>query len=219
MKNNEKIIIGYITHGWMRSEFVQSIHRLLLERPEKIHSVITQIGPYININRHRLTNAFLETDADWLLMLDTDVILDTKNYDVLINSADVEKYPILAGKYFFHFPSDNPPFHVSAQKDGDWLNEYPENVIVEDCHSVAAGLMIVHRSVFEKTRDNKPDSKTPWWWNGLDVDGFSEISEDSYFCEQVRDAGIPIAIHTGVVADHIRKMAVMEDYFLKQSVV
>jgi len=226
MKPNEKIAIGYITHGLIWAAFVNSIHVLLLQRPEKIHSVIDEVGPYINVNRHFLAKRFLETDADWLLMLDTDVVLDPSSYDVLIDAADSEKHPLLAGKYFFYFPADDVQFHVSAQtfditpdNDLNWLSSYPQNTIIGGLKQVATGLMIVHRSVFEKIRDNKPDSKAPWFWNGLDVDGFNIITEDDYFCEQARNVGIDIAIHTGVTARHIRKMAVVEDYFLKQSVV
>jgi len=226
MKPNEKIAIGYITHGLLWAAFVNSINTLLLQRPEKIHSVIDEVGPYINVNRHFLAKKFLETDADWLLMLDTDVILDPVSYDVLIDAADSEKYPLLAGKYFFYFHEDDNQFRVSAQtfdttpdNNLGWLLSYPQNTIIDGLKQVATGLMIVHRSVLEKIQENNLNSKAPWFWNGLDVDGFNIISEDDYFCEQARNAGINIALHTGVSARHIRKMAVIEDYFLKQSVV
>jgi len=216
MKDNETIAIGWITSGTIYNEFAMSVMDIIWNRKNVVTDYINCTGSYIGVNRQRLTKNFLEdTTADWLLMLDTDVIIRIKDFDTLVEAADAEKYPVLSGMYFFHFPDETPSFKVNAQTERGWLGSYPENSIVENLESVGEGYVLIHRSVFEKIKADNPDVWAPWFSDGLLANGI-EVSEDNYFCEQCKKSGIPIALHTGATSRHIGKMAITQEHFLRQ---
>jgi len=215
MKQNEKVVIGWVTAGTIYNEFAMSIMDIIRMRDERIWGFGSVTGPYISSNRHNLVTEFLETDADWLLMMDTDVVITLDDFDALIKTADSEKYPVLSGKYFFHFEGDPVPFKVSAQNRNGFLENYEQDTVVENLMSVGCGYLLVHRSAYETVRTENPKSPSPWFWNGLEQDGMLQ-SEDSYLCAQFRHCGIPISLYTGASSKHVGKMAVTEKHFLSQ---
>ena len=216
MNPDEKIDIGWITSGTVYNEFATSVMNLLFFRRNIVDGFRSQTGPYIGVNRQRLVVQFLKNSkSDWLLMLDTDVIITFEDFDALMSVANKEKYPVLSGMYFFHFPSQEVAFKVNAQDENGWLTQYPKDTIVGNLHSVGAGYVLIHRSVFEKIQDDNPDVWAPWFWDGTDKIG-AETSEDSYFSMQCKRSGIPIALYTGAKSRHIGKMAVTEEHFLNQ---
>jgi len=214
-QKNEKVVIGWISAGSIYNEFALSVMDIVKNRSSIVTGVLSAVGAYISQNRHRLVTAFLETDANWLFMLDTDVVITAEDFDVLFKNADPETCPVLSGKYFFEYPHEEPHFRIAAHTAEGWLTDYQENEIVKNLNSVGCGYVLIHRSALEKVRDDNPDSVSPWFWNGFEESGMAQ-SEDSYFCSQLRKSGIPIALHTGANSKHIGKMAVTEKHFRNQ---
>jgi hypothetical protein len=217
VRKGEKVAIGWITSGSIYNDFAISIIEILHHRSDIImQTPLSSKGSYISMNRHHLVEQFLGTDCDWLLMLDTDVIITTTDFDVLIEGADDETTPILSGKYFFYFPEEAVKYKVGAMTPEGWLESYPENSIVRGLSSVGCGYVLIHRKVFEKIRDDNPGMISPWFWNGLDAKSGVELSEDNNFFNQATKSGFPIALHTGASSRHLGKIAVTEDLFLNQ---
>jgi len=50
--------------------------------------------------RDALTQAFMSTDADWLLWIDTDQAFGPDHVTGLLRSADPDHRPVISGLYF-----------------------------------------------------------------------------------------------------------------------
>lgn len=88
MKENETIAIGWIDGGSITSGFASYLSQIVLHRNTIINGIVVGSGPYLSQNRNTMVQKFLEeTNADWLLSLDSDLLIDLESFDALIDSA------------------------------------------------------------------------------------------------------------------------------------
>lgn len=219
MKKNEKIVIAWPDAGSAMSGFVAYIMQILLHRREKISDVIIASGHYLSNNKNSCVSQFLNTDADWLLLMDCDVLVTLESFDTLIDSADKDLRPVISGSYFL--PMNDKLFLSAQYKNpeypdaGYWISDWDKEII-DDLHSVGAGFLLVHRSVYEKIQENNPEKMPQWfqdeYWG---YPYYQWISEDIYFCKKVRDLGLNISINTKATSTHLKNVRVTEDNFVK----
>ena len=219
MNKNEKIVIAWPDAGSAYTGFVAYIMQILLHRRERIEDVVVSSGHYLSNNKNSCVATFLKSKADWLLLMDCDVLITLESFDTLINSADKEKRPIVSGSYFLPM---NDNLYLSAQYKhpeledaGYWISDWNTDII-DDLHSVGAGFLLVHRSVYEKIQENN-DNKMPQWFQD-EYWGYPYncwISEDIYFCKKARDLEFNIAINTKATSTHLKNVRVTEDNFIK----
>lgn len=197
-----------------------------MHRGDRIAGFQEYIGSYISENRNEIVHGFLASGGEWLMMFDTDVVINVDDFDVLIDAADVSKYPILGGKYFLAVPNgpNDTEYHISARKIsaldpvfGEWLDNYPDNGIIDNLHSLGMGYVLIHRSVFERIAQNNPGHPYPWFADGYFPAFGTNISEDVYFYDQCRKAGINIALHTGADSVHLSKLPMTEAVFVREN--
>lgn len=227
MKENEKIILGWIDNGYAHSGFVAHLMTIALNRSEKIEGVVVANGSYLSSNRNSMARMFLESDADWLLSLDSDILLPLNSFDKLIDSADSDKYDILGGKYYL---SMEDGIHIAAQdwhphvpENGLWLdvvrnkNFVESNEIVENLHSVGLGCALIHRRVLEKIQ-KQSSNPMPWfqdYWSDYPYESW--ISDDIHFYSQVHKYDFNVAMAMNVTTTHMKQFAINDSVLLSYS--
>lgn len=80
------ILVGYIHNGWVRAEFMESLLQLITELGG-VASMAAN-GPYSVQNRNSLVEAFLGTDREWLLLLDSNIAFPKGIVDELLQGAE-----------------------------------------------------------------------------------------------------------------------------------
>jgi GT2 family glycosyltransferase len=230
MNKDEKIAIGWIDSGTVLSPFAAFVSQILLERHDLISDICVATGPYLTVNRNEMVNRFLHTDADWLLSLDSDVLVDVESFDNLIKNADPIKTPILAGVYYVPLPEIGQiVISGTAFKEGDplgedisgmWVQDFETKEMIENLHDVGLGYCLIHRSVFEKILKDT-DSRYPWFkeeWVGEPVNSW--VSDDVFFCNLARKHGFNISMCTSARSSHLKTARVNDNvYFSSKEIV
>jgi hypothetical protein len=224
MKNNEKVTIGWIDGGTIFSGFAAHVSQLLLNRADRIEGVAVASGPYLSQNRNKMVDVFLETDSDWLLSIDTDLLITLESFDALIESADSEKYPVVAGKYYLPF-DNGKSIVVSAQTSTDLANTdvmghwvTPEMLahgpLLTNLHSVGIGYCLIHREVFEAVQALNAGKKYVWFKDEWREDWNAWVSDDIGFFNQLRVLGINISLNTLATSTHLKNLKLNDDTYL-----
>lgn len=222
MNKDEKIFIGYATSGTVYNGFMQTIVNIVGKRSERVGTMFSFSGPYLTTNRNIIVKEFLESNYNWFFSFDTDIETSLEDFDKIIDAADAEKRPIVAGKYFILADGN---IRICAKKIDDglgledgsnWLEEYPDNEIIP-IWSTGMGFVLIHRKVFEGIAKNNPGKRFPWFFTGYLDERGNEIGEDIFFYEQARKVGIPVHLHTGASASHLGKIAITEKTFIESN--
>jgi hypothetical protein len=72
------------------------------------------------------------------------------------------------------------------------------------------GLVLMHKSVLKALNEKFPDD---FWFGENNEKGDKFIGEDIAFFRKVRQSGIPIHAHTGVIAKHMKRFAFDDAYY------
>jgi len=180
-------------------------------------------------SRNLVVKAFLDdTDAEWLLWIDTDMGWRPDALERLLAAADPVKAPMVGGLCFGLWPTgydgmgglrfDVRPtlFRIATRvKDGapvySPMPSYPDDTVVE-VHATGSAFVLIHRTVFEKVRAEHGDR----WYDQI-VDGDGEtMGEDISFCLRVGALGLPMFVDTGTPTSHHKQLWLGEQDFWAQ---
>lgn len=196
--SNDLVLVGYAHTGVVRQSFMESlVTTRVVDAGAHIIGHTAAGGPYIAQNRNVIVRRFLaETPAEWLWMLDTDIIFAPNTLPVLLSAARPASNPIVTGLYFVRLREGLVSTWKRRVGDDEWVAVTDWDGTLVDLTFCGAGCLLIHRSVLEKM----DDPTDPWCWFGHDVmvptGGPAErMSEDYTFCARARAAGFVI---TGV---------------------
>lgn len=221
MRMNDKVAIGWLDPGQVDGMFAMSIASIYAERLARIDGLLrVEAGGLLSRGRNELVAQFLEyTDAQWLLMIDSDEQLSVAGFDKLIGSVHDTERPIMAGLYFGAWPGEYYPTAcplifkaVEGSTRFTPIMDYPTDKVIP-VDSAGTGCLMVHRSVFEKFQeDATPHQGKIWcWFQDMPVNG-DWFSEDHYFCARARELGYQIHANTGVVLPHRKRFWLTEKH-------
>jgi GT2 family glycosyltransferase len=190
--------IGYVHPGAVRAEFMQSVLGVVRDGATDVEDVLgVRSGANISRARNLLVDGFLGScRAEWLWMVDSDMVFTADALDALIGSADPVERPIISGLYFR--PSDvagDAPVPVLFGSA-----ELPEN----DCVTVdatGAGCLLVHRDAFEAIA-KRYDPPAPWFFETIENEKY--YGEDVNFCRRAKSTGLSVYVNTGVQVGHVK---------------
>lgn len=172
----------------------------------------------ITDSRNIVVAEFLDnTDDDFLLWLDADMgyAPDTIDRLILATGDDLER-PIVGGLAFYQYVVTHGMNDLGAPVDGyayaptifqlaapgSYLTapllEYPKDALVE-CAATGSACVLIHRSVFEKMRE---EFTGPHHWYSRPVVDGREFGEDVTFCHRARNCGFPIFVDTSIKTSH-----------------
>ena len=154
----DSVYIGYISDGNVRVEFASNLANVTaysLANHIPLLGALPRIsGPRIASARNGLARSFLGTQAEWLLMIDTDMTFRADVVERFLKVADRKKAPIVGGLCFGKGSEGLFPtiYHwngtLFSRQEG-----WDENSMVA-CDGTGAAALFVHRSVFEKIAEH-----------------------------------------------------------------
>jgi len=148
--------------------------------------------------RNQGARLLLDSDAEWLWMVDSDMgfVPDTleRLIDCSVQVVGAMCFGLRSAGPDGMFGSVSERFATLYGEDLQSLDSWPENTLLS-VHATGTGCLLVNRSVLEKIG-------TGWFDPVEGPDGY--LSEDLSFCSRVRDAGEQVYVHTGVRTSHYK---------------
>lgn len=216
----KKIMLGVPAYGGMHPQYVVSLCRLLAKTAD-MQPILHMIrgDSLVSRARNKITSAFLASDCDYLLQLDTDIEFSAERMRAMID----RELPIIGGTYFLKriepIPCANGlPDVEKKREDG-----------LERVKFIGTGMLLVHREVFEaqveqglveeyQADDDETQGKRIWdfWRVGVQPDPISGrkryLSEDWYFCLNAAKAGYEIYCDKQNIGRHYGEIAYPLDF-------
>lgn len=173
--------IGVIHRGSVTGACAQSLTALQTPGRVKLHFVE---GTQIAWQRNQIVE---QVEGDWLLFVDTDQVFAP---DALMRLL-AHRAPIVGGL----IADRRSPFWIAAGRGLRPLryHEIPEHGLYP-VEYVGTGFLLIRREIF---------SRLPRPWFALGQVDAQKSGEDIYFCQQAREAGIPMAVDCGVQVGHL----------------
>ena len=161
-------------------------------------------------SRNVVVKTFLETtDADWLLMIDSDERLKLETWHKLIDAAHDKDRPIVSGLVFAAFFDDEDGlrpvptiYKMDMEKGLQPIDAYPTDELIE-VDAVGTGCILIHRKVLlDMQSQATPNQGKDWAWfvEGA-IDG-TYFGEDLLFSKRLKSMGYKIFAHTGAILPH-----------------
>ena len=197
-----KIYIAMACYDSVKINTMLSVTRLVKEftKAGLEWQIETVKSPYVSKASNALTALFLRSKYDYLLFIDADVEF---NPEAVIRML-VTKKDIILTPYRVKFPQDvNIAKYSVSFPDDKNVNILPGDLV--EISEGPAGLMLIHRKVFEFLMDSCPRLKIKhpfqkesdpylynFWDTTFDMDNGLWRGEDISFCRLARDYGFKI---------------------------
>lgn len=221
IKENETVSIGWCDNGTTDGKFTEGLLSVVLAGSGlgmPISTTIRVQGNQIARQRqHLLDHWYDNAKTDWLLWVDSDVVINPDIWKLLHNTADKETHPMVSGIYFIS-KSTNGSLPVPMPVIFDDVDEFtvryhhplPVNEVLK-IDMAGMGLVLMHRDVVTKLREKY----------GTDISFFAEndqkndkfVGEDISFFRKCKAIGIPLYAHTGAIAKHMKTMVWDYDFY------
>ena len=214
MKKKPKIYLAILNEGWLRCEHFNTL-LMLLGTPNielKLENPAVSWGIPIVQNRNKIVKRFLETDADFLLMFDDDVVPLFNPAEGVFYDKDVLGLPTRrrTGQrlewviYAKHPDRENKYSSIDLDKvktDADLLG----------VDAIGTGAILIKRRVLEKV-------KAPFM-DLFDGDGIRILGQDLNFCQRAVEAGFEIFCAPKMICDHVKEHGLvnMDSYFVSRA--
>jgi hypothetical protein len=220
-KSTKLMAIGYPHNGSVRHCFMQSMVRFRefdLGNGNILGAQIPRHGMYIAGQRNAIVSDFLTTGLEWLLMIDTDQIFDPEIPYLLLQSAEDANALVMSALYFGILQGKYAPMWWQRKADGTF---HTAAVIQENCiqeiQGFGAGMVPMHRSIFEDMAPRYPDD--PWKWFGHDLTMFcgelERYGEDLCFCNRLHDMGVKMYGDSRLIIGHEKTVNLDFKLFMK----
>lgn len=201
---NKSIYLAVLNQGYIASGLTDLLTLIVQNDAYKIYLSYPNQKP-ITYNRNNITQKFLATDADYLMMIDSDVIPPPN----ILNLVDFDK-DIITPLMLVKQKGMLIPLFLKMNKDGIYdTDDYINKVGLQECDATGTGCIIIKRNVLEKL-------KHPFQ-NKYDQDGIKTLGQDFYFCQRAKELGFKVWVHLDYIAEHLFTDSLREQfyYFLK----
>ena len=211
----EHVAIAFVHPHEYSALFGTSLWRTVAACPG-IHVIDLGSGPMIASARNEIALAFMDSNADILLMADADMAFSPAQLQRLVGLVDDDS-PIVGGLCFVVGRSGilEPTLKVTDPVNGGlkvvW--EYPKNALVS-IDATGGAFLAVHRQVFVKLLDTYGDQPYPFFADTSH--GGIPWGEDITMCIRARQQGFPVKCHTGIDIGHIKPYVYTEDDYVAQ---
>jgi hypothetical protein len=182
--------------------------------------------------RNGTVREFLDTrDADWLLWVDTDMGFPADLCERLLEAADPQERPVVGALCFSQRETESDGMGgwrcLAAPTIFDWAVlpsgrqgflirwDYPRDTVVR-CAGTGSAAVLVHRSVFERIAEGKPEGWAHWYDMAPNPTTGQLIGEDLSFCARAGALEIPVHVHTGVPTSHQKRLWLCEDDYHRE---
>ena len=216
----DSVAIVWCDNGMVDGKFMQGVTDVILKSGVKFDATLRSQGNQIARQRQTVVDYWYDkTDYEWLLWVDSDVVISPDKFKLLWDNKDAEKRPMITGVYF---TTDNPeePLMIPMPTVFSFVNDneggfglsrvhpLPENQLIK-VDAAGMGFILMHRSVVEKARAVSPEGQI-FMEMGR---GTKFIGEDIFFFALCDKAEVPLYCHTGATAPHMKRFSLDEHYY------
>jgi len=160
-------------------------------------------GSIIPINRNKLALKAIENNADYTLLIDSDMVFDE---DALVKLLKHDR-DIVSAVCVCKTPPYDPVAKLLNKDGGYTVREgLGEDRFYSDLDMVGAAFMLIKTDVYRKM--SKPYFAMPKFFDSV-------MGEDVYFCRKAKDLGYKICIDTSLDVGHIGEMIYGIDHHIE----
>ena len=218
----ETVAIGWCDNGLTDGKFTEGLMSAVISGGANgmpISSSMRVQGNQIGRQRQVLFDYWADTlKTDWLLWVDSDIVLTVDVMQKLWQTADKRDRPVVSGVYFISKENEGAlmkPYPVLFNDVDEYTIQYlhplPENKVVR-CDMAGFGLVLMHRSIVQKMRDAFP-GKSFFTETADSNEDDKFVGEDIIFFRKMKAAGIPLHAHTGALVKHMKRFSLDFDYY------
>jgi len=143
-----------------------------------------------SVARNEIVHAFLGSDSEYLMMIDSDQAVDPGFIKVVEHGKD-----IVSAVTFSMKDCDLLPMVLDRVEDGFKPHEEIRGGELIRVDGIGSGCFVTHRRVFEII-------PAPWFEFKVDEVGTLIMGEDFNFCDTVKQYGFEIYVDTSFVSSH-----------------
>ncbi len=220
-KEKETVTFAWCDGGTVEGRFASGILNTMLEAQRKgirVTSSIRVQGNQIARQRQSLIDYWYDSmNSDWLMWIDSDIVMTTSAFDLLWNSAEKISKPLVTGVYFVSQENEQslmePTPAIYMNTDSPYvtrtIHPLPKDQLIP-IDVGGFGFVLMHRSVVPKVREVAGDFSV-FGENQQAANKF--ISEDVSFFRKAQQAGIQAYAHTGAHVQHLKTFSLDINYY------
>jgi len=216
-KAKESVVVSWCDTGSTDSLFTSSLSSILLHinqlKDVSAVGLNQTIGNQIARQRQDALRNFEDMGCDWMLWVDSDIVITPQVFDLLWQNRNTETHPVMCGVYFISYemnetlPAPLPCIFNYVDETGSKpVHPLPKNQIIP-IDVAGLGLTLMHKSVAKKLREAYGETTFQ-----IQIDA-KHISEDVSFFYKLKELGIPVYAHTGAIANHIKRFSFDQNYY------
>lgn len=215
----DSVSIAWCDNGSVDGKFMHGVTNVITDSGVKFASTIRSGGNQIARQREHVIRYWYEkAKTDWLLWVDSDVVISPDKFLRLWNKKDKDKHPILTGVYFTSKNPEEPlmipePTVYEFVDAGETIAIKPIHPLPKDkfikVDAAGMGFVLMHRSAVEKIIESVPGA-------AMFMEAGTEktfIGEDIYFFALCGKAGVEVWCDTGATVPHIKRFSFDEHYY------
>jgi hypothetical protein len=214
----ETLAIGWCDNGETDGKFTEGLFYTFLKTDVKIVDGIRVNGNQIGRQRETLIREWAKNSTtDWLLWVDSDIVLTSDVLKKLWDTADKVSKPVVTGVYFISKENEQTMMmpmpciflETGNEHELQYIHPMPDNEVIKvDCAGM--GLVLMHRTAVQKVLEHVGDD--PAFGEKPGVDN-RFISEDIVFFRYLKEAGVPVYAHTGAQVQHMKRFSLDVNYY------
>lgn len=217
----ETVSIGWCDNGMVEGRFATGIVSTMLEMQKQKVNIVNHIrvnGNQIARQRQALFDAWDNNiKTEWLLWVDSDIILTPDIFKMLWDIADKKTKPVVTGTYFVSNENEQSlmePIPALYMETGNEfltqpIHPLPQNKVIPVDVS-GFGLVLMHRSIIEPVKKAAEGYSV---FGEKQNPGAKFVSEDVAFCRYLKKAGIQLYAHTGAMVQHMKTFSFDSNYY------
>jgi len=200
-------------------KFMQGVTDVMLHSGVEVTTTLRSQGNQIARQRDKVINHWYEGNkSDWLLWVDSDVVISPETFKLLWDNKDAVERPILTGVYFTTDTPEQPL--MDPQPTLFWFVNKGDTIGINRVHplpkdklikvgAAGMGFVLMHRSVVDRIREATPDVPL---FSDLGH-GKNFMGEDIYFFALCDKADIPVYAHTAATVPHMKRFSFDVHYY------
>ena len=217
--NKETLTIGWCDNGTTDARFTEGLVYTLIHSQTnniQIKSALRVNGNQIARQRQNLFDQWAdEIKTDWLLWIDSDIVMTYPSLLKILNVADKDTRKIVSGVYFISSEPEGELMKPLAciynfsedMEKIEHIDNLPTNEVIKaDC--AGFGFVLMHKSIIDPLREITGDNFIFAELNSRK----NFVGEDVAFFMNAKKAGIQLYVHTGILLDHIKRFNFNVDY-------
>jgi len=219
--SKETVALAWCDGGLVDGRFMDGLLLAIMNAPKIGMRVVNKIrvnGNQIGRQRQVLFDNWADvTKTDWLLWIDSDIVVTPDSLKLLWDSADKVSRPVVSGTYFVSKENERSlmqPFPAlfkegSNKHELQIIHPLPQNELIK-VDSAGFGFLLMHKSIVPKLREVSPNYSLFAEEEGV---GDKYISEDIVFFRKLKATGIDLYAHTGAVVQHMKRFSLDINYY------